>query len=193
MLFIFHKFSVYTNSPFKEMEYVAKSFVTLSITKGYGYIVMAPRQSECKLARGDNCRRKEENLSKCYTFFLANDIGFWPQLTSGYPYITNNSFDVWEWRWFNHFTNEMILKTNIKVICVDKKILLTKIQQIMMNTQKTQGLPLNVLLSSILNVGLQVETRPSTTCWFYWDLSVKLLYCFYIKYSLTSSFLNLKY
>ena len=131
---------------------------------------------------------KEENLSKCYIFFLANDI-----LTSGYPYITNNSFDVWEWRWFNHFTNEMILKTNIKVICVDKKILLTKIQQIMMNTQKTQGLPLNVLLSSILNVGLQVETRPSTTCWFYWDLSVKLLYCFYIKYSLTSSFLNLKY
>jgi hypothetical protein len=114
-------------------------------------------------------------------------------LTSGYPYITNNSFDIWEWRWFNHFTNEMILKTNIKVICVDKKILLTKIQQIMMNTQKTQGLPLNVLLSSILNVGLQVETRPSTTCWFYWDLSVKLLYCFYIKYSLTSSFLNLKY
>lgn len=33
MLFIFHKFSVYTNSPFKEMEYVAKSFVILDTTK----------------------------------------------------------------------------------------------------------------------------------------------------------------
>lgn len=145
------------------------------------------RKSEHKLARGDNCRRKEENLSKCY-IFLVNDI-----LTSGYPYITNNSFDGWAWRWFNHFTSEMILKTNIKFICIEKKILLTKIQQIMMNTQKTQGLPLNVLLSSILNVGLKVETRLSTSCWFYWDLNLKLLYCFYIKYSLTSSFLILKY
>lgn len=145
------------------------------------------RPSEHKLARGDNCRRKEENLSKYY-IFLVNDI-----LTSGYPYIINNSFYGWEWRWFNHFTSEMILKTDIKFICIEKKILLTKIQQIMMNTQKTQGLPLNVLLSSILNVGLKVETRLSTSCWFYWDHNLKLLYCFYIKYSLTSSFLILRY
>ena len=46
MLFILHKVSVYTNSPLKDMEYVAKSFVTLSTAKALWTQGDGPRDNQ---------------------------------------------------------------------------------------------------------------------------------------------------
>lgn len=49
--FMFHELSGYTDAPFKEMGYGAKSFMTLNSTKGYRHRVKALEAVRTQLGR----------------------------------------------------------------------------------------------------------------------------------------------
>lgn len=74
MLFIFHKFSVYTNSPFKEMEYVAKSFVTLNTIKVLWIQGDGPRDSQ-------NVSQQEETTEEGKRKISANATSSWSMIS----------------------------------------------------------------------------------------------------------------
>lgn len=74
MLFIFHKVSVYTNSPLKDMEYVAKSFVTLSTTKALWTQGDGPRDNQ-------NISQQEETIAEGKRKISANATSSWSMIS----------------------------------------------------------------------------------------------------------------